>query len=134
MASTARRLIGDGTPASEIAVLFRINAQSEVYEHALAEASIPYVLRGGEKFFDRAEIRQAMVLLRGAARADDDSVTLPEAVAEVLSSVGWNAEHPPPSGSARERWESLAALVSLAEQISIAVRNAQWLKRRLASS
>jgi DNA helicase-2/ATP-dependent DNA helicase PcrA len=40
-------------------------------------------------------------------------------VAEVLSSVGWNAEHPPPGGAARERWESLAALVNLAEQFSV---------------
>ncbi|HTZ45417.1 MAG TPA: UvrD-helicase domain-containing protein [Jatrophihabitans sp.] len=118
VAATARRLIAGGTPAAEVAVLFRINAQSEVYEKALADAGIPYVLRGGEKFFERAEIRQAVVLLRGAARADDGSVSLAEAVAEVLSSVGWNAEHPPPGGAARERWESLAALVSLAEQFS----------------
>jgi DNA helicase II / ATP-dependent DNA helicase PcrA len=116
-ASTAKRLIAAGTPAAEIAMLFRINAQSEVYEQALTEAAIPYVLRGGERFFDRAEVRQAIVLLRGAARADTTEVTLPEAVAEVLSSVGWNAEHPPPGGAARERWESLAALLSLAEQL-----------------
>ncbi|HEY0165952.1 MAG TPA: ATP-dependent DNA helicase UvrD2 [Jatrophihabitans sp.] len=118
VAAAAKRLIAEGTPASEIAVLFRINAQSEAYEQALTEAGIPYVLRGGEKFFDRAEVRQALVLLRGAARADDGSVSLPESVAEVLSSVGWNAEHPPPGGAARERWESLAALVNLAEQFS----------------
>ncbi len=116
VAEAAKRLIAGGTPASEIAVLFRINAQSEVYEQALAAAGIPYVLRGGEKFFDRAEVRQALVLLRGAARADDGSVSLPESVAEVLSSLSWNAEHPPPGGAARERWESLAALVNLAEQ------------------
>jgi DNA helicase-2/ATP-dependent DNA helicase PcrA len=119
VASHAKRLIAEGTPPSEIAVLFRINAQSQVYEQALSEVGIPYVLRGGEKFFERPEIRQAVVLLRGAARADDDSVTLAEAVAEVLSSVGWNAEHPPPGGAGRERWESLAALVSLAEQFSL---------------
>ena len=118
VASQAKRLIADGTPAAEIAVLFRINAQSEVYEQALSDLGIPYVLRGGEKFFERAEVRQALVLLRGAARADDGSVTLAESVAEVLSSVGWNAEHPPPGGAARERWESLAALVNLAEQFA----------------
>ncbi len=117
VASRAKKLIGDGVLASEIAVLFRINAQSEVYEQALSEVGIPYVLRGGEKFFDRAEVRQAIVLLRGAARADDGSVPLPESVAEVLSSVGWNADHQPPGGAARERWESLAALVNLAEQL-----------------
>jgi len=116
VASQIQRLIAAGTPAAEIAVLFRINAQSEVYEQALSELGIPYLLRGGEKFFERQEVRQALVLLRGAARADDAEVSLPEAVAEVLSSVGWNAEHPPPGGAARERWESLAALVNLAEQ------------------
>ena len=119
VAGAAKRLIAAGTPASEIAVLFRINAQSEVYEQALTTEGIPYVLRGGEQFFDRAEVRQALVLLRGAARADDGSVSLPESVAEVLSSLGWNAEHPPPGGAARERWESLAALVNLAEQFSV---------------
>jgi DNA helicase-2/ATP-dependent DNA helicase PcrA len=119
VASTAKRLIAEGTPASEIAVLFRINAQSEGYEQALANAGIPYVLRGGERFFDRAEVRQAMVLLRGAARADDGGSPLAESVSDVLSSVGWNAQHPPPSGAARERWESLAALVNLAEQLVV---------------
>lgn len=118
VASTAKQLIGERTPAAEIAILFRINAQSEVYEQALTDAGIPYVLRGGERFFERAEVRQAIVLLRGAARADDGSVPLPQSVSEVLSSVGWNPEHPPPGGAARERWESLAALVNLAEQFA----------------
>ncbi|UQX89727.1 UvrD-helicase domain-containing protein [Jatrophihabitans telluris] len=116
VASSIKKLLAAGTPAAEIAVLFRINAQSEVYEQALSELGIPYILRGGEKFFERAEIRQAVVLLRGAARADDGTVPLPELVVEVLSSVGWNPEHPPPGGAARERWESLAALRDLADQ------------------
>ena len=119
VASAAKRLIAEGTTPAEIAVLFRINAQSEVYEQALTEAGIPYVLRGGEKFFERAEVREAIVLLRGAARADDGSVPLPQSVSEVLSSVGWNPEHPPAGGAARERWESRAALVNLAEQFII---------------
>jgi DNA helicase-2/ATP-dependent DNA helicase PcrA len=117
VASAIRRQVQGGQPAAEIAILFRVNAQSEVYEQALTELGIPYVLRGGEKFFERAEIRQAVVLLRGAARADDGSVPLPELVAEVLSSLNWNRAHPPPGGAARERWESLSALVDLAEQL-----------------
>ena len=56
-------------PSREIAVLFRINAQSEAYEQALAKAGVPYVLRGAERFFERPEVRQAVVLLRGAARS-----------------------------------------------------------------
>ena len=60
------------TPAprpSEIAVLFRINAQSEAFEEALAARGVPYVVRGAERFFQRAEVRQAVTLLRGSARS-----------------------------------------------------------------
>jgi DNA helicase-2/ATP-dependent DNA helicase PcrA len=116
-AADIKRLLSTGIPAAEIAVLFRVNAQSEVYEKALSDLGIPYLVRGGERFFERAEIRQAMVLLRGAARADDGELSLPEAVAEVLGAVGWSGRNPPEGGAARERWESLAALVSLAEQL-----------------
>ena len=49
-------------------MLFRINAQSEVYEQALADAGVPYQLRGAERFFERPEVREAGVALRGAAR------------------------------------------------------------------
>lgn len=69
---TARRirdLIAAGVPAGEIAVLYRVNSQSEVYEQALSDAGVPYQLRGAERFFERAEVREAGVALRGAARA-----------------------------------------------------------------
>lgn len=121
---TARRirdLIAAGVPAGEIAVLFRVNAQSEVYEQALADAGVPYQLRGAERFFERAEVREAGVALRGAARAGsndallDDAEDLPSEVRAVLSALGWSAEPPAGSGAARDRWESLAALVRLAE-------------------
>ncbi|MGO1055356.1 ATP-dependent DNA helicase UvrD2 [Crossiella sp. CA198] len=56
-----------GVPAHEIAVLFRVNGQSEVYEQALTEADIPYLVRGGERFFNRPEVRQAMQAIRAAA-------------------------------------------------------------------
>jgi DNA helicase-2/ATP-dependent DNA helicase PcrA len=117
VAAQCRRLIDDGVLAAEIAVLFRINAQSEVYERALSEAGVPYVLRGAQRFFDRPEIREARLLLRGAARAGDREQSLPEAVAGVLSGLNWHAGSPPPGGTARERWESLAALVSLVDDV-----------------
>ena len=60
VARAIRRLIDDGTPAAEIAVLFRVNAQSEVYEKALTEVGVPYQVRGGERFFARPEVRRAM--------------------------------------------------------------------------
>ncbi|WP_204018840.1 ATP-dependent helicase, partial [Sphaerimonospora thailandensis] len=69
VALTVKKLMADGVPAREIAVLFRINAQSGAYEQAFGEAGVPYLLRGAERFFDRPEVRQAVVLLRGAARS-----------------------------------------------------------------
>jgi DNA helicase-2/ATP-dependent DNA helicase PcrA len=117
VAVRCRALVAAGTAASEIAILFRVNAQSEVYEQALAAVGVPYVLRGGERFFDRPEIREARLLLRGAARASSDGDSLVEAVGSVLASVGWHADSPPAGGSARERWESLAALIGLAEDL-----------------
>jgi DNA helicase II / ATP-dependent DNA helicase PcrA len=117
VAAQAAKLVADGTAASQIAVLFRINAQSEAYEQALAEAGVPYVLRGGERFFERPEVREAMFLLRGAARAEQsDDGTLVEAVRAVLAAVGFAPTPPAGSGAARDRWESLAALVRLAEE------------------
>ncbi|WP_308167286.1 ATP-dependent DNA helicase UvrD2 [Catellatospora tritici] len=116
--AVARRcaeLIAAGTPAAEIAVLFRANAQSETYEEALAEHGVPYVLRGGERFFERPEIRQAMVALRGATRSEDDG-DLVGTVGAVLTGLGWQPDRPPGGGAARERWESLAALVRLATE------------------
>ncbi|MEU4495087.1 ATP-dependent DNA helicase UvrD2 [Streptomyces sp. NPDC023998] len=121
---TARRirdLIAAGVPAGEIAVLYRVNAQSEVYEQALADAGVPYQLRGAERFFERQEVREAGVALRGAARAGgndsllDDAEDLPAQVRAVLSTKGWTTEPPAGSGAVRDRWESLAALVRLAE-------------------
>ncbi|MCM2389038.1 UvrD-helicase domain-containing protein [Streptomyces albipurpureus] len=124
---TARRirdLIAAGTPAGEIAVLYRINAQSEVYEQALADAGVPYQLRGAERFFERQEVREAGVALRGAARAGgndsllDDAEDLPSQVRAVLSTKGWTSEPPAGSGAVRDRWESLAALVRLAQDFA----------------
>ena len=54
-----------------MAVLFRINAQSEAHEEALTERGIPYVVRGAARFFDRPEVRQAVTLLRGTARSGE---------------------------------------------------------------
>jgi DNA helicase-2/ATP-dependent DNA helicase PcrA len=124
-AAVARRiseLLGEGTPASEIAVLYRVNAQSETYEQALAELDIPYLLRGGERFFARTEVRQATVALRAAAAAAPTG-ELPKLVRELLEPLGLTAD-PPAGGAARERWESLLALVELAEELASSVEGA----------
>jgi DNA helicase II / ATP-dependent DNA helicase PcrA len=113
VAKRIKRLIADGTPAGEIAVLFRINAQSEVYEQALTEVGVPYQVRGGERFFSRPEVRRAMTAIRMAGPVD---APLVEVVRTVLAPVGLMAE--PPGGSAqRAQWESLLAIVELAEEL-----------------
>ncbi|GAA4680288.1 ATP-dependent DNA helicase UvrD2 [Phytohabitans rumicis] len=116
VAARCKQLIAAGTPAREIAVLFRTNAQSEAYEEALADAEVPYVVQGAARFFDRVEIRQAIVALRAATRSTPEDAPLVPAVAEALTATGWQPDKPPSGGAARERWEALAALVTLAEE------------------
>lgn len=116
VAETISRMIADGTPPAEVAVLFRINAQSEVYEQALTEVGVPYQVRGGERFFARPEVRRAMITLRGAAQPPA-GLDLPSVVRTLLGPIGLGDE--PPAGAARRaQWESLLAIVGLAEELS----------------
>lgn len=105
-----------GTDPREMAVLFRINAQSPAFEAALADRGLPYVVRGAERFYDRAEVRRALHAV-AAHTADPDRDAVDELVV-VLESTGWSTEPPAGSGAVRERWESLAALKSVAEDLT----------------
>ncbi|MHB1063848.1 MAG: ATP-dependent helicase [Georgenia sp.] len=116
VAERIRVLQQAGVTLAETAVLYRTNGQAEVLEQALADAGIGYLVRGGERFFSRREVREALVLLRGAVRSTGDQ-PLPEAVRDVLASVGWSPQPPAARGAARERWESLDSLVNLAEEL-----------------
>ena len=98
-------------------MLFRINAQSEAYEEALAARGLPYVLRGAARFFDRGEVREAVTRLRGAARGGTTvGESLEDAVRGVLGGMGWTPEAPAARGQTRDRWESLQALVDQAAE------------------
>jgi len=59
-------------PGAEVAVLFRTNAQSRPFEDELLRAKMPYLLVGGTKFYERAEIKDALAYLRLATNASDD--------------------------------------------------------------
>ena len=118
VASAIAALRSRGIPPGEMAILFRINAQSEALEEALASRGIPYVLRGAARFFDRPEIRQAITLLRGAARGGDTEDPLSNQVVAILAGMGWTSEAPKSRGQARDRWESLQALVDQAASFS----------------
>ena len=145
VAARARALIAVGTPPRRMAVLVRVNAQTERFERALAEVGVAAQVRGAERFFDRAEVRQATGLLRVAARSaqaagapgtgagaggagsDGDGAVAPGAVAEVrdvLSGLGLTREPPAGRGAARDRWESLAALAQLADDFCAATPGA----------
>jgi DNA helicase-2/ATP-dependent DNA helicase PcrA len=69
----AQQLHRSGTPRSEIAVLYRSNAQSRVMESALFNAGIPYRVYGGLRFFERAEVKHALAYLRLIENANDDT-------------------------------------------------------------
>jgi DNA helicase-2/ATP-dependent DNA helicase PcrA len=107
-------LIKAGTPASKIAVLVRTNAQTQGFEQALANAGVPFLVRGAERFFERPEVRQAVALLRGAARSVTPSDEPAAQIRPVLAGLGLTPEPPVGRGTARERWESLEALAQLA--------------------
>ena len=65
--------IANGVTRSEIAVLYRANAQSRLIEHALFNAGIPYRVYGGLRFFERAEIKHALAYLRLIDNPHDDT-------------------------------------------------------------
>src|SRR5262249_23407402 len=71
-----RNLIAEGHRRSEIAVLYRSNAQSRVIEHALFSAGIPYRVYGGLRFFERAEVKHALAYLRLIENPADDRAFL----------------------------------------------------------
>lgn len=71
--SNIQAQIDHGTAKSEIAILYRSNAQSRVLESALQRAEIPYRIFGGQRFFERAEIKNATAYLRLLSNPDDDA-------------------------------------------------------------
>ncbi|QRF59376.1 UvrD-helicase domain-containing protein [Variovorax paradoxus] len=73
MVEEMRQLVRDGIDRKEMAVLYRSNAQSRVIETALFNASVPYRVYGGLRFFERAEIKHALAYLRLLENKDDDT-------------------------------------------------------------
>lgn len=116
VAERIAREIAGGRQAADIAILFRTNGQSRAFEDALSQRGISYLLRGGERFFARREVKEGLALLRAQAAARAPG-PLPEVVGEVLDAIGWSRQPPAGSGAVRERWESLNALVDLATTI-----------------
>ncbi|WP_025133842.1 ATP-dependent helicase [Leucobacter sp. PH1c] len=115
VAGSIAAAIQAGTPASEIAVLYRTNAQSARFEEAIRRNGMSVRVHGAQRFFDRADVRQAVMLIRGEAKVAHDR-PLFQIVSDALRAGGWSAR--PPEGAAqREKWEALSALLSLVDEM-----------------
>ena len=114
VAKIIKERIEAGTRPSEIAVLFRTNAQSSQFEAALAHLEVKYCVRGAESFFKRPEVsalvKQAHALARRGAKGD-----IGEIVTELARPLGWSQQAPPTQGAILERWEALNSLVEQAQ-------------------
>ncbi|MBC7701097.1 UvrD-helicase domain-containing protein [Aquabacterium sp.] len=108
----ARLMVREGHALKELAVLYRSNAQSRVIESALFNASVPYKVYGGLRFFERAEVKHALGYLRLLENPNDDTsylrvVNFPARgigarTLEVLQDAA--------RGSARSLWQSVTAV------------------------
>ncbi|MFN3544039.1 MAG: UvrD-helicase domain-containing protein [Thiobacillus sp.] len=72
----AKALNREGVPFSDMALLYRSNAQSRVLEHALFSAGVAYRVYGGLRFFERQEIKHALAYLRLMTHPEDDGAFL----------------------------------------------------------
>jgi DNA helicase II / ATP-dependent DNA helicase PcrA len=131
-----RDWVAHGGTRREVAVLYRSNAQSRVFEEAFLNARMPYRVYGGLRFFERAEIKDALAYLRlAASRADDTSfervVNLPvrgigaktmDLVREVARAQGtslWNAARASTQGALPQRAaQALQGFMLLIDQLS----------------
>lgn len=116
VASRIKDLLSNGIKASQIAVLYRINAQSEQVENALSKAGVEYQVRGGQRFFSRPEIMSAVRMVRAEA-ANPSNKELYETVSAIARSLGWQSIAPDVSGAALEKWEALNSLVQIADEL-----------------
>ncbi len=117
IAESIRAEIDAGAAPESIAILYRINVQSAVLESALADLGVPCVIRGATRFFDQREVKEAIMLLKGAS-VNTRPEPLFQTVSDVLRSLGWTQEAPQQQGAVRDRWESLNALMGLADESS----------------
>lgn len=114
VAAAVAAQLATGADARDIAVLYRVHAQSGLLQQALAERGVATTVLGGTRFFDLPEVRQAVMALRAASVAPLETGFL-ATVRDVLRSLGHTDDPPPAGGALRDAWESRAALLRLAE-------------------
>jgi len=112
-----RRLRGEGVALEDIAVLYRINARSERFEEALADAGLPFQVRDGA-FLRRPGPRAVLARLR---RENDDDVAA--SVERITSALGFDPGREPDSEEEATRQSDLARLQALASEFAAAHPN-----------
>lgn len=75
VSAMSRKLMGAGESAGNIAVLYRTNAQSRVLEEAFVRGGTPYRVYGGQRFYDRKEVKDLIAYMRALTNPDDDVST-----------------------------------------------------------
>jgi DNA helicase-2/ATP-dependent DNA helicase PcrA len=113
---------GDIRPA-DIAVFYRTNAQSRVFEEVFIRVGLPYKVVGGVRFYERKEVRDALAYLRAVAN-EDDTVSVRRILNTPRRGIGERAEACVEALSTRERISFGAALRRAAEAPGIATRSA----------
>lgn len=107
--------IAAGTAPQDIAIVYRINAQSVALESALGAAGVPFRVRGS-RFFEEQAVRETMLILRGTA-ASNPAMSARDALGMILREhFNWVSK-PPVNPIERHSWNVLAAVQSLADAL-----------------
>ena len=116
IASEIKQQISRGIKPNEIAVLYRVNSQSELFEKALADLGVDYQVRGGERFFNRPEILQVMRLVRAEMIVPSDK-PLYQLVTDAARELGWKSKEPAEGGAVKEQWEALNSFIAIVDEL-----------------
>lgn len=116
IASDISKQLAKGVKPNEIAILYRVNSQSEQFEKALADRGIDYQVRGGERFFNRPEILHVVRLVRAETITPSDR-PLYQVVSDACRELGWKAKEPDAPGAIREKWEALNSFLAIVDEM-----------------
>jgi DNA helicase-2/ATP-dependent DNA helicase PcrA len=116
IATEIKEQLARGIKPNEIAVLYRVNSQSEIFEKALADHGIDYQVRGGERFFNRPEILQLVRLVRAETIVPTDK-PLYNIVSDAARELGWKSKEPSEGGAVRDQWEALNSFIAIVDEL-----------------
>ncbi len=123
IAQTVKRLHKAGTKFADMAILYRTNFQSQIFQDALTAVGVPFSLRGSDKFFQTKSVMQTILQLDIEARQDNQD-EMPQVVESVLFDRGWRKNPPAVHSADYENWEYLNTILELAKSL--------WAKKQMS--